>query len=227
MAMNMKQRAAQSIYNICLLICRLVMMNLLWIAYTLLGLVVFGIVPATITVVEVFRAYEREGDAFAWAKRSWQYYKANIKRFWLLSAGFSLVMVSGVLSWQVLEFQSNPFAWVLLIVLVYLFGLVLPFAAANEANFDITRLALVKNSLQLPLMWPLTSLKILAVEVAVTAICWMVPGLLPIFAVSVPLFLASAFLTVRWNKQLKSIGSPLLPIAAEQDRNQGGSVATM
>ena len=223
MASRFKQSAAETVYNIALLICRLVLMNVLWIAYTLLGLVVFGVVPATITIVEVFRAYEREGDAFKWMPRSWRYFSKNIRRFWLLSAGFSLVVVSGMLSWQVLHFAGNPFEWVLGIVLVYLVGLVLPFLAANEANFEVTRAALIKNSLQLPLMWSLTSLKILAVEAISLIICLLLPGLIPVMAVSVPMFLASAFLTLRWNKQLTSLGMDALPISSEQDASEGAS----
>ena len=133
------------------------------------------------------------------------------------------MVVSGVLSWQVLHFAGNPFEWVLGIVLVYLIGLVLPFLAANEANFEVTRAALIRNSLQLPLMWPLTSLTILAIEVISVIICLLLPGLIPVMAVSIPMFLASAFLTLRWNKQLASLGLDTLPISSEQDASEGAS----
>lgn len=216
-----RQSTMETIYNIALLFCRLVVMNLLWFAYTLLGGVVFGIVPATITLVEVFRAYEREGDAFKWPQRSWEYYKANMKRFWWFSGLFSLLIASGVLSWQTLRFQGSPFEWVLAVVLVYLIGLVLPFLAANEANFEVTRMQLVRNSVQLPFIWPLTTLKILATEIATVLICTLLPGLIPVMALSVPLFLDSAFLTLRWNKQLKAMGMDTLPISREQDASEG------
>lgn len=218
-----KQTTMETIYSIALLFCRLVIMNLLWFGYTLLGGVVFGLVPATVTLVEVFRAYEREGDAFKWVQRSWEYYKANLKRFWWFSAIWCLVVVSGILSWQTLRFQGNPFEWVVAVVLVYLMGLVLPFLASNEANFTVTRMQLLRNSVQLPFMWPLTSLKIMAVEIITVIICTLLPGLIPIMAFSVPLFLASAFLTLRWNKQLSALGMETLPISREQDATEGAN----
>lgn len=223
MALTGRQKAAQTVYGACLLICRLVMMNVLWVAYTLMGLVVCGIVPAAVAVVDVFRAYEREGDTFGWAKRSWGAYRKAFVRFAPMSFVYSLALAGAMLGWQVLSLTGNAFSWLALLLVVYLFGLFLPFLAANEVNFEVTRMALVRNSLQLPLVWPLTSLKILLTEVAVVLICWALPGLIPVMAVSVPLFLASAFLTLRWSKQLRSLGRAALPVDREQDRAAGVS----
>lgn len=210
-----KQAVAQKVYEITLLISRLALMNLMWIAFTIMGLGVFGLVPATVAIVGVFRSYEREGDAFRWSARAWQLYKAAFRRFWLVSFLFVAVCASLTLSLWVLKYQNGP--WLVpLVALVYVVALALPYLAANEANFELTIPALVKNSLLLPAMWTLTSIKILAVEAITVVLCALLPGLIPVMCASVPLFVVSALITVRWNKQLRLLGKDELPIADEQ-----------
>ena len=211
-----RQAVARKVYDITLLISRLALMNLMWIAFTVMGLVVFGIVPATIAIVGVFRSYEREGDSFRWSVRAWSMYRQAFKRFWLFSLIFVVLSISLVLSMWVLRFQNSPLLGVPMIVLVYLVALVLPYLAANEVNFEVSRMALIKNSLLLPAMWSFTSLKILAIEAITALLCAFVPGLIPVIAVSVPMFVTSAILTSRWNKQLRLMGQDELPIDAEQ-----------
>ncbi|HMR50038.1 MAG TPA: DUF624 domain-containing protein [Arachnia sp.] len=210
-----KTTTAHKLYEIALLISRLVLMNLLWIAFVALGLVVAGIVPATVSVVGVFRAYERDGDGFSWLALAWRLYVDALRRFWFLSVAFSAAMVSLLLSSWVLDFQQSVFGLFPGLLMVYLGALALPYFAANEASFEMGRLALVTNALRLPLAWGLTSLTILLAEAAVAALCFFVPGLIPLVGVSIPLFLACSILTKRWNRALRELGQPELRVARE------------
>lgn len=220
-----RQAVAQKVYEITLLISRLALMNLMWLAFTALGGIVFGIVPATVAIVGVFRAYEREGDAFRWRSRAWQLYKAALRRFWLISFLFVALVVSLTLSMWVLKYQGSVWE-VPMVALVYVAALALPYLAANEANFELTIPELIKNSLLLPAMWTLTSIKILAIEAITVVLCTLLPGLIPVMCVSVPLFVVSAMITARWNRQLRLLGKPQLPIADEQRTENGKSAMT-
>ncbi|SER81663.1 Uncharacterized membrane protein YesL [Propionibacterium cyclohexanicum] len=198
----MNPKTAQKIYEITLMASRLVMMNLLWIVFVLLGGVVFGIVPATVVVVSIFRDDRVKDDEFSWVRLAWQRYFPAVRRFAGVSVIFSVLLIGAILAHQLPGVHDLIPAWLALLVVVLLTCLFLPYLAVNDAHFTIDRISLVKNSLLLPILWPLTSIRLVLTEAAMILLCWLVPGLLPFVAVSVPLYLATWLLTARWDRQL-------------------------
>lgn len=104
-------------------VLRLAWLNLLWIAFTLLGLVIAGFLPSTAAMFAVMRKWLKGNLETSVQSQFWFYFK---KEFWKANAaGFLLVIAGYVLYFdiQVYEFKSGNFQQ-LLQVLVFVIAFV-------------------------------------------------------------------------------------------------------
>jgi uncharacterized membrane protein YesL len=84
------------IYRICIWISKLAYINLLWILFSLIGLVVLGITPSTVGIFAVVRKWLREGiDHTPILQTYWTTYK---KEFWRANLlGFVFLIIGIIL----------------------------------------------------------------------------------------------------------------------------------
>lgn len=202
----MNQKMAIKIYEGTLLVSRLAMLNLSWFLMTVLGAGIFGFLPATLALVAVFRRYYQDKGEFKWLSFAWRTYWVYLRKLFGVSFVFSLIGLSLFLSWLTLGQQHIILNSLIFGVGIYCFFLVIPYFAVNETHFALPLLAQIKNSLLLPFFWGFSSLKVCASFLAMGVLCYLFPGLIIFFSLSVPLYLSSGVILTRWQKQLEKIG---------------------
>lgn len=179
---------------------RWLLLHLLWIAGTLAGGVVLGILPATAAVLAVLRrdlrdpdgARERLDREFSAAYRA-EFRAAN-------RAGWPLLLVAGFLAWDrhLLGLTAGgPVAsvaagllWALGVATFVVGSLVLPL----QAHFAEGALGLFRRAVVLVLARPLVGLGHAAVVGVVLGLYYEVPGLVPVFGVVLPAWVSFAWL---------------------------------
>mgnify|MGYP003035079104 CR=1 FL=1 len=181
-------------------------MNLCWIIFTLLGGVIFGVIPATLTLAEVFRKTIVSSDEFNWFRHAWRTYFVYMKKYFVVSLLFVGINLCLILSYYTLGFKYVIFKSVIVITAFYVNCAVLPYLTINEVHFQLPIKVLLKNSALLPVFWTTTTLKIIAVSVAVILLSYLIPGGIPFFSFAIPIYLNTFFILTRWQNYLKTEG---------------------
>lgn len=176
-----------TIYQITEWITRFAYLNLLWVAFTLLGAVVLGLFPATTAMFSVCRKWLRGQTDVPVFRTFWNYYRKDFAKsngmglfIWLIAAliaadVFYLLTLDAVqLSWT-----SIPLFAFMLLVLLFLFYLFPTFV-----HFDIKVTQVLKNAFLIMLINPLHSLLILFCLVPLFLIMQALPALAFIFGAS-------------------------------------------
>ncbi|MGF7089061.1 putative membrane protein YesL [Kroppenstedtia sanguinis] len=79
------------IFNICDWIMKLAIVNLLWLVFTIAGLVIFGVAPATVAMFSVIRKWIMGEEDIPIFKSFWKYYRTDFLKSNLLGLTFFLI----------------------------------------------------------------------------------------------------------------------------------------
>lgn len=171
-------------------ITRLVVLNLLWIFYTIIGLVVGGIFPATLSVLKIFRKWiigEEEVPLWSTFRQEYRrdFIKSNIIGWILTLAGMILFM-----NYLVIKSTENisvliPVAFYILIIL-YINVLIWSFPQLAHYNGEIK--VFLKNAIILGFGKLHYTIAIIIYLFIVMYISLSFPGILPFFTVSIGAF---------------------------------------
>ena len=148
------------IYRITEWIFRLIYVNLLWILFSVLGLIIFGIMPSTTalytivlkwfqgkTNIEVFNTFKKEYKS--------KFIRSNIMGLIMLIAGsllyinFVFYQQSSTSLFQLFFYLTLILSLVYFTMWIYLFPLLV--------NYDLKIFSLLKNALLVPLFSPVNS----------------------------------------------------------------------
>ena len=200
----MSEKIVEYIYKATLFFVRAVALNIIWIMLTLVGLGIFGIIPATISVVTVFRKWEISEDEFNWIHLVWKTYVDAFMKCLLVSFSFFLILVCLLLSLVTLGQSSIILYCLINFTIFYMVFLFIPFFAVNYSHMDITIRELVRNAIFLPVMWAGLTFKIIILYGGIFILMNLIPGLIPIISISITLCLISSFLLKKWNNIILS-----------------------
>lgn len=164
-------------YRFCLWIMRFVYVHTLWILFTIIGLGVFGIMPATAALFAIVRKWVRGEDelpVFKTFKDSFraEFGKANILGYILLIVGYILyidlqfVRIQATLPFQILTYMVLLIFFLYFIALIYVFPIFV--------HFKLTMTQYIKWPIGLGVMHPIITILI-------------VVGLLAVYYVSIVL----------------------------------------
>jgi uncharacterized membrane protein YesL len=141
-------------------ISRLALLNILWISFTLLGLVIFGFFPATVAMFAVVRKWMLGNEEMSIFKTFWNAYKREFLKSNLL--GIIIVAIGLILyiDYQFILNSSNrfvsilyvPFFIITLIVISMLFYIIPIFV-----HYDMKISQVIKNSFFVMIMNPLST----------------------------------------------------------------------
>lgn len=183
------------IYRICIWISKLAYINLLWILFSLIGLVILGITPSTVGVYAVVRKWQREGiDHTPILQTFWTTYK---KEFWKANLlGFVFVFI-GIILYFDLKFFYPQTGWASLllfsfsIVLSFYYFIALLFIFPIFVHYDLKFSQQLKYSFIIPLLRPSETLIALAGVLAICLIVTTYTSLIFFFSISLVSFITS------------------------------------
>ena len=144
-------------YNFSNWIMRFAYVNLLWIIFTLAGLIIFGVFPATIAMFAIVRKWIRDDTDIPVFKTFWLTYKkavlnGNILGLALFIIGFILyvdfIFLREVTS-GFLQYMYYP-----LLLLILLFSLTALYIFPVIAHYEMTFLQVMKNAFFIMIMNP-------------------------------------------------------------------------
>ncbi|KHF40224.1 YesL family protein [Halalkalibacter okhensis] len=175
-----------SFYRASVFISRLAYINILWIMFTLMGLVIFGFMPATVAMFAVTRKWINGSGDFPLFRTFWGYYKSEIVKsnvfgVFFVFIGYILYMNFILVPEQVLWMTVLRYIF-LVISIVYLITLLTFFPTYVQLNLKGTNY--LKTSLLLGLAYPQYVVLMVAGIVGIQWVMMFLPGLIPFFAAS-------------------------------------------
>ncbi|WP_165444932.1 YesL family protein [Gracilibacillus phocaeensis] len=168
-------------------VIRLVYLNLLWVGFTILGLVVFGFMPATVSLFAVLRQWIHGNEDMAIFPAFWRYFR---QEFWKANlCGLIFLAIAYILRMDMILLKEFP-QWTFQLLLGITFGLgalyavMLLYFFPVYVHFDISLWQSFKYALLIGLsQLPITIMMIIG-SIAVFSLYWFVSGLIPLLCVS-------------------------------------------
>jgi len=168
-------------------IIRLVYANLLWMLFTLLGLGIFGFMPATVSLFALLRKWiigNEVDSAFTifWTNYRKEFLKANL-------FGVMFLVIGLIIRLDILFFQDSSnlvfqILFVLMICLSLLYFITLVNFFPVYVHFDLSIFNYVKYALLIGLSQLSSTLMMIFGSIIIFCLYWYVSGLIPLLCVS-------------------------------------------
>ncbi|GAF24400.1 hypothetical protein JCM19047_4302 [Bacillus sp. JCM 19047] len=201
------------VYRIAEWIMRLAAINLLWILFTVGGLVVGGLFPATQAAFAVTRQWIRGETDLPIFKTFVHYFKKDYLKVQIM--GLCLTIIGFVLYIDlVFIYQSaNPYVQLLafpLLILTFIYILTCFYAFSAFVHYELSVFKLLKHAALHTVVRPFLSIGMLITCAGVLFLMFQFPGVLPFFGVSIPIFLLMWFshtglFETKKNKRVKQL----------------------
>jgi uncharacterized membrane protein YesL len=182
----------QGFYTLCEWIMRLAILNILWVLFSLLGAIVLGFFPSTISMFEITRKWLKgETDIKIW-RHFWASYKKSFVKANLL--GFLLVLVGIILYVDFSLFSRlDGLIFKALTAIVILmsisYGLLLIYIFPIFVTFEIRLFQSIKFAFLLGVYRPLSTIGIVLGSVLLYFIFSTLPPVLVLFGGSITSFM--------------------------------------
>ncbi|MBF0708796.1 DUF624 domain-containing protein [Alkalihalobacillus hwajinpoensis] len=174
-------------YRITEWVARLVYVQCLWLVFSIVGLLVAGIFPATMGMFAVVRRWqlgETDVPVFPefWTTYKQEFIKANL-------VGWLTTIVGGLLLFNLTLFRGYEGVFFLIcslftLTIIFLYILTALFVAPVFVQYKLSALKVIKYAAIIALSYPLHALMMGAIMIAFYYVLLLVPGLLPIFSFS-------------------------------------------
>ncbi|WP_062050050.1 YesL family protein [Bacillus sp. JCM 19034] len=178
-------------YRVSVFVSRLAYINILWVLFTLLGLVIFGFMPATVAMFAVTRKGIRGANDISVFKMFWQTYKkefvkANLFGVFFVFIGYIIYANFVLLAEQIVWMQIVRY---LLLVLTVVYSLTLLMFFPVYVHYDVKPIEKFKVAVLLTLSYPQYIIFMAVSVVAVQYLVMYIPGLIPFFTCSLIAFI--------------------------------------
>ncbi len=193
-------------------------LNLLWVIATIVGLVIFGLFPATMaltTTIREWHVHEEISFHKSFLKAYKHYFiKSNLIGILFLVVGYILFVD---LQWILQNTSTFQFLFlVVLFLLVFIYLITVLYAFPIMAHFDLSIGQVIKHAIVIGVFSPLITLGI-GISLILLYFLWrFIPGLLPVIGVSLPIYIITrlsiiAFerFEVKQQKLLEAESNPL------------------
>lgn len=171
--------------RICEIISRLAYANVLWIIFTVLGLGIFGFMPATVALFTVTRKWVMGDRNIPVFKTFWNTYRKEFFK----STLFGIVLIAiGYIIYIDLAFSPTGGLFTLLRAGLFICGIsyviLLLYIFPIYVHYDWKKRLYIKYALLLGISYPHYTFLMVAGIVALYYLCVSIPGLIPFFSVS-------------------------------------------
>lgn len=180
-------------YQFCLWTMRFAYVNLLWIMFSIFGLIVFGFMPATVAMFVVIRKWIRKENEIAIFQTFWKSFRSEFIKSNLL--GFILFFIGYVLSLElsILRAQDNiayQIASFGVIAIFILYFIILLYFFPIFVHFKLKTLQYIKWPFIVGLIHPILTVFLIVVVFLINYITFKtIPGLLFFFGGSITAFI--------------------------------------
>ncbi|WP_251551465.1 YesL family protein [Neobacillus muris] len=176
-----------ALYKLCEWVLKLAFINVLWLAFSIAGLVVFGVFPATIAMFVIVRKMlmgEFDVPVFKtfWGSYKKEFIKSNLLGLILVILGYFLYVDIHLLQ-NTGGYLNLIYYPVLLICLGYV--LTVCYVFPTFVHYDLKVHQVLKTAFYIMLFNPLSTALMAIGAVAIYLLMTTVPGLIPLFCGSV------------------------------------------
>ncbi|WP_346208086.1 DUF624 domain-containing protein [Caldifermentibacillus hisashii] len=180
--------SVEKINHFLMRILNLVYLNFLWILFTLLGLVIFGIGPSTYAIVSICRQWVKGNDDLSVLPSFWKYYKESFKESVIIS--WIYLLVGYILTIDLL-YVSNWYLRVLFLLIAFVYLLSLIFIYPTMAHYNWKGIFL---KIKMAFLFGFSQLQYSLVLILVIITSYLVavrifPGILAFFGISFLFFI--------------------------------------
>ncbi|MGG3468555.1 DUF624 domain-containing protein [Neobacillus pocheonensis] len=173
------------IYKACVWIMRLAYLNVLWIAFTLLGLLIFGLGPATSAMFSISRKWIIGEDNIPVFRTFLTQFRSDFRKIFYLSA--ILFSVGALLLANLMFFTKGDvpllqIAKILTVNLAIVYGVMLIYIFPVFCHFDLKLLQYLKQSFYIGFLHPVFTLFLVLGMVGIGFVFLKVPGLMLFFS---------------------------------------------
>lgn len=176
-------KMAERLNDICIRILQLVYLNILWVAFTLLGVVLFGIGPSTLALFTVMRQWIRGNSDVPIFPTFWQTYRSSFKEASVI--GLIYLFVGWILYVDLLYVQSF-YLRALVIFVCFIYVVSLCYVFPIMAHYDWKSMVLkIKCSVLFGISYLQYTLVLLLALAGIYLILFMYSGALIFFGISI------------------------------------------
>jgi uncharacterized membrane protein YesL len=182
----------RGIYSISEWVMRLMYVNILWILFTLLGLIVFGFFPATTAMFTVIRKWVMKQHEIPVFKTFWLTYKSEFLKSSLLGLIIVCIGFFMYFNLKIIDATTLPSLKLLYIpnlIVIFIFLLTLLYIFPVFVHFDVGVKGIVKNAFLLMTLNPIATFSMSILSGFILFIIYQFPGLIPFFSGSLIGFL--------------------------------------
>lgn len=187
---------ASGFYRVCDWVYKLALVNLLWILFTLVGLLFFGLFPATAASFTVIRKWLLGQKNFPLFKTfvgvfRREFVKGNLYGFMLTALGTLLYM--DLKLFQGFDGFINLLFSYFFICLFFLYLVMMLYAFPVYVHFRLNFFQYIKQVLLIVVISPIRSITLAALSFAVYFLMMNIPATVPFFGISVEVFVMMGF----------------------------------
>lgn len=163
----------------------LFLLNILWLLFSLLGLFVLGIFPATVALFAVMRKLIMSTENVSILKLFWITFKVEFFKANIIGYIFFIVGILLYIDLRVLQQLDTNFFNLLMTIITYIIGLIYLLTLLHVfpvfVHFNLKTREYIKYAFILSIGRPLQSLLMIIVLGIVIVLLIQVPGLIPVF----------------------------------------------
>ncbi|WP_246880458.1 YesL family protein [Sporosarcina sp. 6E9] len=177
----------ESFNNIAHRMIELIYINILWILFTILGLGIFGIFPATVSMFTIVRKIIVKEEKFKIFNTFWRTYHMEFMRTNGFAIIFYLVGYFLYYDLQFLQLNVGKFQFLYpVLILIFFSGLItLLFFFPVYVHFKLSYFQYLKQSFLIALTSPIEVITIALTGVSIYIVVSVFPGMIPLFPGSI------------------------------------------
>jgi uncharacterized membrane protein YesL len=169
-------------------VMKLAYLNILWILFTILGVIIGGFFPATFALFSAIRLLLLNREESSVFKTFWSFYKKDFWKSNRIGWSIALIFVIFYFDIQFVQESTNPFLHIFfypLLILAFIFFLSVLYIIPTYIHFDLTIVQLYKNSFMIMILNPLNTITMISSVMFVYFVSIYIPGIIPFFSGSV------------------------------------------
>lgn len=173
------------LYSIATWVFNVVYLNLLWILFSIIGLVFFGLFPATAAMFAIVRKWiilgERDFNIFT---IFWSFYRKDFLKLNGFALFFFIIgyFIYFNISFLVLNPNSFQFLYPGMIILTLVYGMTLLYFFPVYVHFKLGFFQYIRQAFLLAVISPLEVIGVIVVAAILFAFIVWIPGIIPLFS---------------------------------------------